>query len=178
MRMLLSLLIVLCAVSVSAQVAVNSQNASSNEPPGVQKAGEDDIVALEQSFLNAVGSAKPETVGAFLTADFVSVAGKIHNRAESLELIEREQQRCASQPMPVLNPQVSKLSKDVALIVYQTKVIGTCGQRKANLQLNSSSVWVHRDGKWQMQMHTEQTLAGFSVQSGEKSAANEEQGPQ
>jgi ketosteroid isomerase-like protein len=172
MRMLLWLLIVLCAASLSAQTPSSPQTAPSQEPAGAPKGGEDDIASLEQSFLNAVVSAKTEAVGEFLTADFVSVAGKIHNRAESLELIEREQQQCASQPMPVLNPQVSKLSKDVALIVYQTKVVGTCGTRKANLQLNSSSVWVHRDGKWQMQMHTEQTLTGFSVQSGEKAAAD------
>jgi len=178
MRMLLWLLIVLIAAPVRAQTASSPQTPSSQESSSPQQRGGDDLVALEQSFLNAVVSAKPDAVGEFLSADFVSVAGKIHNRVESLELVKREQQQCASQPMTVLNPQVSKLSKDVALIVYRTKVIGTCGLRKANLDLNSSSVWVHRDGKWQMQMHTEQTLAGFTVQSGEKASANEEQGPQ
>jgi hypothetical protein len=172
MRLVLLAMLIALAVRAPAQTAP-TQATPDSQHAATQTAGDVDLAALEQSFLNAVASEKADAVAGFLSPDFVSVAGKIHNRSESLELLSRES-FCSSQPIVLSHPQVASLSKDVAIIVYQTTLSGSCGTRKGKLDLNVSSVWVRRNGNWQMQMHTQQAISGFAVQGGEKASPKQD----
>ncbi|HLY42589.1 MAG TPA: nuclear transport factor 2 family protein [Terracidiphilus sp.] len=170
MKQVFSVLLLAAAIPLAGQAP--PQPSSDAGSATAQKPGDADVIALEQSLLHALASGNTDDIGAFLSPDFISVAGKIHSRAESLQLIKVEQPYCTSQPLAIAHPQVSALSSDVAVIVYQTTFRGTCGLRKGKVDLNITSIWARRNGKWQMRMRTEQVLNGFVVQSGEKEPSN------
>jgi len=53
------------------------------------------------------------------------------------------------------NPQVRTLSPNSAVITANIKWDGTRNGQKISANVLSSTVWVKRSGKWQVQLHTE-----------------------
>lgn len=173
MKSIFGVMLLALAAPVLPQDTPTPPQPASEQAAVAETSGDADFAAREQLFLNAVSTERPDAVAKFLSPDFVSVAGKIYNRSESLQLLSRES-LCSSQPILLSHPQVALLSSDVVIIVYQTTLSGSCGARKGKLDLNVTSVWVRRNGSWQMQMHTQQAISGFTVQGGEKAVPKQD----
>lgn len=55
----------------------------------------------------------------------------------------------------MIEPKVTLLSPEIATIVYRASQAATCGSNTVTLFANVSSVWVRRDGRWQLEIHAE-----------------------
>lgn len=108
-------------------------------------APEREIANLELSFLDPQvrQSDRPEQL---LAEDFreVGTAGRISTKAELLESMKAE----PLMPRSVDDLQVRMLALNVALVTYRAHY-----SRQPAAESLHSSVWVHRQGYWQMVFH-------------------------
>jgi hypothetical protein len=51
------------------------------------------------------------------------------------------------------------LSADIATLVYHATETPTCGTHTMSGDTNITTVWVRRDGRWRMHLHTEYASA-------------------
>lgn len=151
--------------SAMSQSPPPAQPPAANQPSASQRPSDADIIALENSMLKAATTHDLDTLGSLLGPDFVSVASKINDRQATLDVSQQGKIKCGDEPFVLSHPVVSVLSNDVATIVYEYSLSGTCDQGQAKLDVNATSVWVRRSGKWQIQLHTERPLSGFVVRS-------------
>jgi hypothetical protein len=68
--------------------------------------------------------------------------------------IARFHKQCSLGPIKLLDPHVRFLSPDIATLVYHATEKPTCGTHTMSGETNISTVWVHRDSRWQMHLHT------------------------
>ena len=140
-----------------AQTASSVQPASPPDPK--------EIVALESNLLDLNAAGNCEELGKLLLPEFKAVSLVISNREQTIEICRKLHDTCTVTHSPMSQQQVDILSADVVGLVYKTGIVTLCGNKKANLTVNATSVWVRSEGDWKLHLHTERTIAGFAVQT-------------
>ena len=142
MRLLLVLTLLLSTVPVLAQTA---------EAPDV-------IIARENAFWKSYIDGNTTDLSKFFLPDFINVEEQIWNRDQVLTFVRQFHEQCTLAPIKLLDPRVTFLSSDVATLVYHATEKPTCGTHTISGETNISTVWVRRDGRWQMHLHTEYAI--------------------
>jgi hypothetical protein len=142
MRRLLVLTLLLTCLPLLAQTA--------NKP--------DMIIAQESAFWKAYVDGNTTDLSTLLLPDFTSVEQEIWNRDQVLGFVKKFHEHCTLAPVTLLDPQVTFLTSDIATLVYHATETPTCGTRTLSGDTNISSVWLRRDGRWQLHLHTEYAL--------------------
>jgi uncharacterized protein (TIGR02246 family) len=122
-----------------------SQNAPASEA----------IIAQENAFWKAYTTGNVSALATFLQPGFTNVEQEIWTRNQVLTFVQRFHQQCSLAPVVLVDTRVSFLAPDIATIVYHANEVATCGTRTMTGDTNVSTVWVRRDGRWQMHLHSE-----------------------
>lgn len=147
----------LVALPAFAQTASSVQPATPPDP--------NEILALESNLLDLNAAGSCGEVGKLLLPEFKAVSNIITNREQTIEICRKLHDTCTVSHSPISQQQVDVLSADAVGLVYKTGIVTLCGNKKANLTVNATSVWVRTDGAWKLHLHTERTIAGFAVQT-------------
>ena len=139
MRSLLVLALLLRSVPVLAQ--------TTNTP--------DAIIAQENAFWKAYVEANTVDLSKLLLSDFINVEEELMNRDQVLMFVRQFHEQCTLAPVKLFDPHVTFLSPDIATLVYHAVETPTCGTHTLSGETTISTVWVRRDGRWQMHLHTE-----------------------
>ena len=115
----------------------------------------DTIIAQENAFWKAYVANDSTSLTNLLSTDFINVEEQRWNRDQVLKFLQVFHSRCTLAPVEILNPKVAFLSPDIATLVYHATESPTCGKQSVSGDTNITTVWVHRDGRWQMHLHTE-----------------------
>jgi hypothetical protein len=139
MRSFLSLSLLLLSVSTFAQTPAQSA----------------EIVNQENAFWTAYASGSTTDLQKLLLPDFTNVEEEMWSRDQVLAFVKAFSAHCTLAPVRVTEPHVFFLTPEIATIVYHAVETPTCGGRTIGGETNISTVWLHRDGRWQMHLHTE-----------------------
>jgi hypothetical protein len=118
----------------------------------------DVIIAQEDAFWKSYVDGNTVDLAKFLLPDFTNVEEQIWNRDQVLTFVKQFHTQCALSPIKILDPHVTFLTPDIAILVYHAMEKATCGTRTEASDTNISTVWIHRDGRWQMHLHTEDAI--------------------
>jgi len=118
----------------------------------------DVIVAQENAFWKAYTAGNITDLGTLLQPGFTNVEQEIWTREQVLTFVEQFHKQCSLAPVALVDPHVSFLTPDIATIVYHANEAATCGARTVSGDTNISTVWVRRDGRWQMHLHSEYAI--------------------
>jgi hypothetical protein len=124
--------------------------AQSNKP--------DEIITQEKAFWKAYEEANTADLTNLLTPDFTNVEEQIWNRDHVLAFVKQFHAMCKLAPVTITDPHVSFITPDIATIVYHATETPTCGGRTLSGETNISTVWLRREGRWQMHLHTEYAI--------------------
>jgi hypothetical protein len=113
------------------------------------------IIAQENAFWKAYVDANTSDLSRLLLPDFTNVEQELWNRDQVLAFVKEFHEHCTLAPVKLLDPRVKFLTSDIATLVYHATETPTCGTHTMSGDTNISSVWLRRDGRWQMQLHTE-----------------------
>jgi hypothetical protein len=116
------------------------------------------IIAQENAFWEAYVDANTADLSKLLLPDFTSVEQEIWNRNQVLDFVRKFHEHCTLAPVKPLDPHVTFLTADIATLVYHATETPTCGTHTLSGDTNISSVWLRRDGRWQLQLHTEYAI--------------------
>lgn len=125
--------------------AVHAQSTNSSET----------IITQENAFWKSYVEGNTSELSNLILPDFINVEEQIMNRDQVLTFVKQFHAQCTLAPVKLLDPQVTFLDPDIATLVYHATETPTCGTHTMSGDTNISSVWVRRDGRWQMQLHTE-----------------------
>ena len=117
-----------------------------------------EIIASERAFWTAYVSGDTAALTNLLLPDFTNVEQAIWNRTEVLGFVTKFHAQCSLAPVTVADPHVSFITPDIATIVYHAIESPTCAGRTMSGNTNISTVWLRRDGRWQMHLHTEYAI--------------------
>jgi len=115
----------------------------------------DTIIAQENAFWKSYGDGNAAELSKLLLPDFISVEAEIWNRDQVLTFTRKFHEHCTLVPVKVVDPHVTFLTPEIATLVYHAIETPTCGSRTLSGETNISTVWLLRDGRWQMHLHTE-----------------------
>ncbi len=115
----------------------------------------DVIVVQENAFWKAYTAGNVTDLSALLRPDFTNVEREIWTSGQVLAFVEQFHKQCSLAPVALVDPHVSFLTPDIATIVYHANEAATCGARTMSGDTKISTVWVRRNGHWQMHLHTE-----------------------
>lgn len=118
----------------------------------------DVIIAQENAFWKAYTAGNVTDLAILLEPGFTNVEQAIWTRAEVLTFVQQFHKQCSLAPVALVDPHVSFLTPDIATIVYHANEAATCGNRRMSGDTNISTVWVRRNGHWQMNLHSEYTI--------------------
>lgn len=113
------------------------------------------IIAQENAFWKAYVDGNTADLSNLLLPDFTSVEQEIWGRDQVLAFVKKFHEHCTLAPVALLDPHVTFLTSDIATLVYHATETPTCGTRTLSGDTNISSVWLRRDGRWQLHLHTE-----------------------
>lgn len=113
------------------------------------------IIAQEDAFWKAYVDGNTADLSKLLLPDFTSVEQEIWNRDQVLGFVKKFHEHCTLAPVTLLDTHVTFLTSDIATLVYHATETPTCGTRTLSGDTNISSVWLRRDGRWQLHLHTE-----------------------
>ena len=116
------------------------------------------IIAQENAFWKAYVDGNTADLSELLLPEFTSVEQEIWNRGQVLGFVKKFHEHCTLAPVTLLDPHVTFLTSDIATLVYHATETPTCGTRTMSDNTNISSVWLRRDGRWQLHLHTEYAL--------------------
>ncbi len=116
------------------------------------------IIAQESAFWKAYADANTVDLSKLLLPEFTNVEQEIWNRDQVLAFVKEFHQHCTLAPVKLLDPRVTFLTSDIATLVYHATETPTCGTHTISGDTNISTVWLRRDGHWQMQLHTEYAI--------------------
>ena len=142
MRQLLILTLLLASMPVLAQTG--------NTP--------ETIIAQENAFWKAYADGNTLDLSKLLLPDFTNVEQEIWNRDQVLAFVKEFHEHCTLAPVKLLDPRVTFLTSEIATLVYHATETPTCGTRTMSGDTNITTVWLHRDGRWQMHLHTEYAI--------------------
>ncbi len=114
-----------------------------------------EIIAQEGAFWKAYAAGNTSDLAPLLMADFTSVEETIQSRDQVLSFVKTFHEHCTLAPVAIADPHVSFLTPEIATIVYHAVESPSCGGRTFSGETNISTVWLKRDGRWQMHLHTE-----------------------
>jgi len=114
-----------------------------------------DVIGKEAEFWRLYADGDVDGLRSLLSKDFLSVEEHISTGDEFLGFLTEFHQHCRLAPVKLLDPHVVFLSADIATLVYRTTETPTCGTHTMSGDTNITTVWVRRDGRWQMHLHTE-----------------------
>ncbi len=108
----------------------------------------DQFRALEESLLDPDVRRSPDRLTALLSDDFIEfgASGGIFSRADVLAAADH----LPEVETPLQDFRVEVATDSVALVTYRSVTRGANGQIRTALR---SSVWVMRDGRWQLRFH-------------------------
>jgi hypothetical protein len=115
----------------------------------------DVILAQENAFWKSYVDANTAELSKLLLPDFVNVEQEFWNQDQVLAFVKQFHEHCTLAPVKIIDPQVVFLSSDIATLVYHATESATCGASTMSGDTNISTVWVRRDGRWMMHLHTE-----------------------
>jgi hypothetical protein len=118
----------------------------------------DEIIAQENAFWKAYVDGNTADLTKLLLPDFTNVEQYIWSRDQVLNFVTKFHSMCTLVPVTVIDPHVSFITPDIATVVYHSTETPTCGTRTMSGDTNISTVWLHRDGRWQMHLHTEYAI--------------------
>jgi hypothetical protein len=117
-----------------------------------------EIIAGEKAFWTAYVSGDTTALSKLLLPEFTSVEQFIWNRDQVLNFVKKFHAQCSLAPVSVSDPHVNFITADIATVVYHATESPTCGGRTMSGQTNISTVWLRRDDRWQMHLHTEYAI--------------------
>jgi len=115
----------------------------------------DAIIAQENAFWKAYADGNAADLSTLLLPDFTNVEQEIWNKDQVITFIKQFHERCTLAPFRIVDPRVTFITPDIATVVYHATETPTCGTRTLSGETNISTVWLRRDGHWQMHLHTE-----------------------
>ena len=115
----------------------------------------DTVLAHEKLFWSAYVTGNVESLGHLLTPDFTNVEQLIWDRTQVLEFVKKFHSMCTLAPVTPQDAAVSFTSPDTAIVVYHATESPTCGTHSSSGDTNITSLWLLRDGRWQLRLHTE-----------------------
>jgi hypothetical protein len=115
----------------------------------------DEIITQENAFWKSYGDGNTTELSKLLLHDFINVEAEIWSRDQVFAFIKQFHERCTLAPVKLVDPHVVFLTPDIATLVYHATETPTCGTRTVSGETNISTVWLRRDGRWQMHLHTE-----------------------
>jgi hypothetical protein len=118
----------------------------------------DEIITQENAYHESYRNGDTAALEMLMLPDFTNVEQMIWNREHVLNFVKKFHAQCSLAPVKIADPIVSFLSPDIARIVYHATETPTCGARTMSGETNISTVWVRKDGRWKMYLHTEYTL--------------------
>jgi hypothetical protein len=118
----------------------------------------DPIIAQETAFWKSYVDGNAVDLSKLLLPDFINVEEQIWNRDQVLAFIKQFHEQCTLAPVKLVDPRVTFLTPDIATLVYHATETPTCGTRTLSGDTNISTVWLRRDGRWQMHLHTEYAI--------------------
>lgn len=116
------------------------------------------ILAAERLFWTNYTSANTAGLARQFTPDFRSVEQETWNGQQVLNFVSTFFRRCSLAPVTMREPRVIFLTLTIATLTYRAIEAPTCGIRTFSGDTNISTVWVLRDGRWQMHLHTEYAI--------------------
>ena len=116
------------------------------------------IIAQEAAFWKSYGDGNAVDLSKLLLPDFINVEEQIWNRDQVLNFVKQFHEHCTLAPVKLVDPHVTFLTPDIATLVYHATETATCGTRTLSGDTNISTVWLRRDGRWQMHLHTEYAI--------------------
>ena len=104
---------------------------------------QDHLYSLEERLLHPDREPNRETLESLLSEDFTEFcsSGKVFNRQQTMNAILNSPPRFAE----ITHFYVKRPSEDVALATYRVTTATSSSHR--------SSLWIHRDGHWQLLFH-------------------------
>jgi len=113
------------------------------------------IIAQENAFWKAYADGNAADLSKLLLPDFVNVEAELWSRDQVLTFIKKFHDHCTLAPVKLVDPHVVFLTPEIATLVYHATETPTCGGRALSGETNISTVWLRREGRWQMHLHTE-----------------------
>ncbi len=113
------------------------------------------IIAQETAFWKAYVDGNVADLSKLLLPDFTNVEQQIWNKDQVLTFVKQFHERCTLAPVRMVEPHVTFITPDIATVVYHATETPTCGTQPLSGETNISTVWLRRDGRWQMHLHTE-----------------------
>ena len=111
----------------------------------------DFIFIQELKMWEALQSHSIATFQSLLMPDFIDVERTIQTRDQILENLNT----CTLVSFHFHNHQTRMFSPDAAVIAYTADTEVVCGESHLKGSYNATTTWVRRDGKWMVQIHTE-----------------------
>ncbi len=144
--------ILFCAFNYSLTSVAQSRADSSARPsPSANQ-----IIAIEAAFQQFEVKGNIPELEKMMLPDFVQIEQEMMTRDQVIATVRRAQSSpCHIGPVKMIDPKVAFLSPEIATIVYRASQAATCSSSTFTLYANISTVWVHRDGRWQMEIHAE-----------------------
>ena len=137
--------LLLLAVSLPAQQPIKAIQMDGLPPAPVPMFHE------ELSLWQAVSKHDIITLRSLISPDFVYVGDKVENREQVLAGIGS----CDPAHFSFIEPRGIAVTEDVAIITYRAGQDLSCGSGHRRGDVNVTSTWVKRDGRWLLQAHTE-----------------------
>ena len=118
------------------------------------------LKSLEESLLDSAVRGSPEMLNALLADDFREFGSSGRVFTKSQIIAELQTQRYT--PLVAADFEMRLLAPGVALVTYKTMPDGGGVSQPASAALRSS-LWIERDGRWQVIFHqgTRTAAAGF-----------------
>jgi hypothetical protein len=129
--------------------------AQSKAPVHALRTPADVIIAQEKAALAFAFNGEVSKFDKMIEPEFTDVSLKIWHREDILSFIARfHQAGCRMSYSKIVDPKLTFLSPTIATIVYHSVEAGACGTRNLKAEGDVSTVWVLRDGNWQMHLRT------------------------
>ncbi|MGA8740149.1 MAG: nuclear transport factor 2 family protein [Terracidiphilus sp.] len=115
-----------------------------------------DIIINEKLFQKFKMSGDVVELNKLMLPDFREVEDKVLNRDQELASAKGYSELgCKGGRFEIINPKIVFLSADIVSIVYHATKTAICGSRTFSAGSNISTIWVNRNGSWQMHIHAE-----------------------
>jgi hypothetical protein len=115
-----------------------------------------DIVAREIAFQKSEIDFNYAALEKLMAPEYVELSQSFMNRDQVFATLRRVSGAgCRIQPVKMRDARVTFLTPEIATVVYRATQAGTCYGRTFSVDANISTLWIHRDGRWQAEMHSE-----------------------
>jgi len=117
--------------------------------------GTSEIIEQENAFWDLYRNGDTDGLEQLMLPNYTNVEQTIWSRDQVFNFLKQFHAHCTLGKVKLLDPKVEFLTSDIATIVYHATETATCGPRIMSGNTNISTVWVRRDGRWLMHLHTE-----------------------